>query len=94
MATAYRSVLAAAAGERSCTSRRANGPGSRLVLPDGRLLDGAALGHGACTPPLTNHTLPYNAAGWIPTIVANVPPLIWFLAVSVAMIRWTDAPEG
>ncbi|MFQ6009051.1 MAG: hypothetical protein ACE5K8_08890 [Candidatus Zixiibacteriota bacterium] len=29
----------------------------------------------------------YNAAGWGPAIVANVPPLIWFLAASIAMIR-------
>ncbi|MBN1926284.1 MAG: hypothetical protein JW798_10640 [Prolixibacteraceae bacterium] len=28
----------------------------------------------------------YNAAGWGPTIVANVPPLIWFFAASIAMI--------
>lgn len=29
----------------------------------------------------------YNAAGWGPAIVANVPPLIWFFAASIAMIR-------
>ena len=29
----------------------------------------------------------YNALGWGPTIVANVPPLIWFLSASIAMIR-------
>jgi hypothetical protein len=29
----------------------------------------------------------YNATGWGPTIVANVPPLIWFFAASIAMIR-------
>lgn len=37
----------------------------------------------------------YNAAGWGPAIVANVPPLIWFFAASIAMIRkrGTIAPE-
>ena len=29
----------------------------------------------------------YNAAGWGPSIIANVPPLIWFFAASIAMIR-------
>jgi hypothetical protein len=29
----------------------------------------------------------YNAGGWSPTIVANFPPLIWFLVVSGWMIR-------
>lgn len=29
----------------------------------------------------------YNAAGWGPTIVANIPPLIWFFAASIAMIQ-------
>ena len=29
----------------------------------------------------------YNAGGWGPAIVANFPPLIWFLVVSVWMIR-------
>jgi hypothetical protein len=29
----------------------------------------------------------YNAAGWGPIIIANVPSLIWFFAVSIAMIK-------
>jgi hypothetical protein len=33
----------------------------------------------------------YNAGGWGPAIIANFPPLIWFLVVSVWMIRRRDA---
>jgi len=33
----------------------------------------------------------YNAAGWGPAIVANVPPLVWFFAASIAMIRKREA---
>ena len=29
----------------------------------------------------------YNVAGWGPALVANVPPLIWFLIASISMIR-------
>jgi hypothetical protein len=29
----------------------------------------------------------YNAGGWGPAIVANFPPMIWFLTVSVILIR-------
>ncbi len=29
----------------------------------------------------------YNALGWGPVVVANVPPLIWFLGASISMIR-------
>ena len=29
----------------------------------------------------------YNVAGWGPTIVANIPPLIWIFAVSIKMIQ-------
>jgi len=29
----------------------------------------------------------YNAGGWGPAIVANFPPMIWFLVVSVILIR-------
>ncbi|MBU0763755.1 MAG: hypothetical protein KJ607_02855 [Bacteroidetes bacterium] len=29
----------------------------------------------------------YNIAGWGPTIVANIPPLIWMFAVSIKMIQ-------
>lgn len=34
-----------------------------------------------------DHTSFYNAAGWGRMIVANVPPLVWFLGVSLAMVR-------
>ncbi len=37
--------------------------------------------------PVVDSSQFYNAAGWGPAIVANVPPLIWFLAASIAMIR-------
>ena len=33
---------------------------------------------------------PYNAVGWLPTIVANIPPLIWLLGTGVAMLRWRE----
>lgn len=36
---------------------------------------------------VVDHNRFYNVAGWGPTVVANVPPLIWFLIVSIAMIR-------
>jgi len=29
----------------------------------------------------------YNVAGWGPTVIANIPPLVWILAVSITMIR-------
>ena len=29
----------------------------------------------------------YNAAGWGPAVVANFPPLIWFLVVGIELIR-------
>ena len=32
----------------------------------------------------------YNAGGWGPAIVANFPPMIWFLVVSVILIRRGD----
>jgi hypothetical protein len=34
-----------------------------------------------------NYTGFYNAGGWGPAIVANFPPMIWFLTVSVILIR-------
>lgn len=37
--------------------------------------------------PVVDHTAFYNAAGWGPAIVANVPPLAWFVAASVSMTR-------
>lgn len=33
----------------------------------------------------------YNAAGWGPAIIANVPPLIWFFGASISMIRKREA---
>jgi hypothetical protein len=36
---------------------------------------------------VVDHNAFYNVAGWGPTIVANVPPLIWFIVASVSMIR-------
>jgi hypothetical protein len=29
----------------------------------------------------------YNVAGWGPVIIANIPPLLWFLITSISMIR-------
>jgi hypothetical protein len=29
----------------------------------------------------------YNPSGWGPAIIANFPPLIWFLVVGVVLIR-------
>jgi hypothetical protein len=34
-----------------------------------------------------DHNAFYNAVGWGPAIIANLPPLIWFLVVSILMIR-------
>jgi hypothetical protein len=34
-----------------------------------------------------NYTVFYNAGGWGPAIVANFPPMIWFLTVSLILIR-------
>ena len=36
----------------------------------------------------------YNTAGWGPTIVANIPPLIWIFAASIAMLRWRPSAAG
>jgi hypothetical protein len=32
----------------------------------------------------------YNAGGWGPAIVANFPPMIWFLVASVILVRRHD----
>jgi hypothetical protein len=32
----------------------------------------------------------YNVAGWGPVIIANVPPLIWFLVTSLVLSRKED----
>jgi hypothetical protein len=51
---------------------------------------GAALSV-ACIPAMycgaVNSSGFYNAGGWGPAIIANFPPAIWFLIVSVLMIR-------
>jgi len=31
----------------------------------------------------------YNPGGWGPAIIANFPPLMWFLVVGVVLIRRT-----
>jgi hypothetical protein len=36
---------------------------------------------------VVDHNGFYNAAGWGPVLIANVPPLLWFLVTSIAMIR-------
>ena len=36
----------------------------------------------------------YNAGGWGPAIVANFPPMIWFLTVSVILIRRPGIGRG
>ena len=41
-----------------------------------------------------NYTGFYNAGGWGPAIVANFPPMIWFLAVSVMLIRRRGTDRG
>ena len=33
----------------------------------------------------------YNAGGWGPAIVANFPPLMWFLVVGVVLMRGARA---
>src|SRR5436190_310919 len=41
-----------------------------------------------------NYTGFYNAGGWGPAIVANLPPMIWFLTVSVVLIRRPGIGHG
>jgi len=41
-----------------------------------------------------NYTGFYNAGGWGPAIVANFPPMIWFLTVSVILIRRPGIGHG
>ncbi len=36
----------------------------------------------------------YNAGGWGPAVIANFPPLIWFLAVGIVMVRRRGSPTG
>jgi hypothetical protein len=35
----------------------------------------------------------YNAGGWGPAIIANFPPLIWFLVVGILMVRRSKTPS-
>ncbi len=39
-----------------------------------------------------NYTGFYNAGGWGPAIIANFPPLIWFLVVGIVMVRKRELP--
>lgn len=45
----------------------------------------------SCVPAMYNGPLNYsgfyNAGGWGPAIIANFPPLIWFLVAGISMIR-------
>jgi hypothetical protein len=45
-----------------------------------------------------DHNQFYSPVGWGPMIVANVPPLIWFLVASIFMIRksqiYTEKPQA
>jgi hypothetical protein len=34
----------------------------------------------------------YNAGGWGPAIIANFPPLIWFLVVGIVLVRQRRVP--
>jgi hypothetical protein len=34
----------------------------------------------------------YNAGGWGPAVIANFPPLIWFLVVGIVMVRKRQSP--
>ena len=36
----------------------------------------------------------YNAGGWGPAVVANVPPLLWFLVVGVRLLRSSGERAG
>jgi hypothetical protein len=63
------------------------------VLPrwTGRLAYVAALLCAACVPAMYGGPVDYggfyNAGGWGPALIANFPPLIWFLVVSLVMVR-------
>ncbi len=49
----------------------------------------------ACVPAMyfgpVDYSSFYNAGGWGPAIIANFPPAIWFLIVSILMIRKWEA---
>ncbi|MGP0090393.1 MAG: hypothetical protein ACLPKB_10625 [Xanthobacteraceae bacterium] len=49
----------------------------------------------ACVPAMyggaVNYGGFYNAGGWGPALIANFPPAIWFLIVSIVMIRKREA---
>ncbi len=36
----------------------------------------------------------YNAGGWGAAVIANFPPLLWFLAVGIVLVRRGEATEG
>lgn len=50
-----------------------------------------------CVPAMyggpVDYTRFYNAGGWGPAIIANVPPFLWFLAASIALLRRRQAAE-
>jgi hypothetical protein len=52
----------------------------------------------ACVPAMyrgaVNYSGFYNAGGWGPAIVANFPPAIWFLVVSILLIREREVKAG
>ena len=68
------------------------------VLPrwTGWLAYVAAVLCAACVPAMyggpVDYSGFYNAGGWGPAVIANFPPLIWFLVVSVLMVRTREAP--
>ncbi len=43
---------------------------------------------------VVDHTGFYNAAGWGPAFAANALPLLWFLVISIMMIRYQPVEPG
>ena len=58
---------------------------------------GAAL-CAACVPAMYGGPVDYagfyNAGGWWPAIIANLPPALWFLVASISMLRMREAASG
>lgn len=63
------------------------------LVADG--LEGGAGLYVACVPAMyfgpVDYSFFYNVGGWGPAIIANFPPAIWFLIVSILMIRKREA---
>jgi hypothetical protein len=84
----FTGLFMAAAGYATCASG---------VLPrwTGWLAYVAAVLCAACVPAMyggpVDYSGFYNAGGWGPALIANFPPLIWFLVVSVLMVRTREA---